>query len=189
MLALNGTELVPRCCGWSPWLQRNWRESAAEDILPILWSPFSVSCAVACHPRLPPSSSVCLSCILLWFYGKMSVKRLMDWHAWSPAGGTVGWVMEPLGDGAFVGGSISPWAGLRALEPRHTSCSLASLRDYGCHGHLSMFLPLCLSDHHRSRPSATVGQSGPLCLPAASVMAFCHSNTSETGTHHFPVSC
>lgn len=86
----------------------------------------------------------------------MSIKRLLYWNTWSLAGSAVGWVLEPLGKGAFVGGSTLPWTDLGVVEPRHTSCSLAVLQD-----RCLTFLPLCLFRHHGLYSPGTVSQNEP----------------------------
>lgn len=114
----------------------------------------------------------------------MSIKRLLYWNTWSLAGSAVGWVLEPLGNGAFVGGSTLPWTDLGVVEPRHISCSLAVLQDRWPHVPASVPLPppwIILS--WNCEPEWT-----PFPY-VAMVMVFYHSGRSKTNTHHFPVSC
>lgn len=110
----------------------------------------------------------------------MSIRRLLCWDTWSPAGSAVGWVLEPLGNGAFVGGSTLPWG-------------------FGTQAHF--LFPCCASGQMPLVP-ASVPLPPPWiilswnCEPewtpflyVAIVMVFYHSGRSKTNTHHFPVSC
>lgn len=116
----------------------------------------------------------------------MSIRRLLYWNTWSPAGSAVGWVLKPLGNGAFVGVSTLPWTDLGVLEPRHTSCSLAVLQD-----RCLLFLPLCLFHHHGLYSSGTVSQNEPLSFML--LLSWCFIIAAEVKRIHttfqFLVTC
>lgn len=116
----------------------------------------------------------------------MSIKRLLYQKTWSLAGSAVGWVLEPLGNGAFVGGSTLPWTDLGVSEPRHTSCSLAVLQD-----RCLMFLPLCLFHHHGLYTSGTMSQDEPPFLML--LLSWCFIIVAEVKRIHttfqFLVTC